>query len=171
MPSEEGWAHCGSICYTQWPRFAQMPQLTTFSQQCQNIENAALVFSWLSLHIHHHSPPPKGPIWEKYISKFDREVIKPAVRREPRAAWTTLWAFGLVVSSLWVCYMAKSKSHLISWWTLVLLLIFLLIFDSWAGRHVTWKKPFNIFDADAVIDVARFSLIWDILRLEEMLCG
>ena len=55
-----GWAHCGSICYTQWPRFAQMPQLTTISQQqCQNIENATLVFSWLSLHIHYQSHRPR----------------------------------------------------------------------------------------------------------------
>ena len=61
-----GWAHCGSICYTQWPRFAQMPQPNAFSQQRQNIENATLVFFLTFLP---HSPPIrlllKGPFWEK----------------------------------------------------------------------------------------------------------
>ena len=100
MPSEEeGWAHCGSICYTQWPRFAQMPQLTTFSQQRQNIQN--IENSRILLTFPPHSPPvaplPKDLFWEKHISKFDWEVvIKPAVRKGAERSMDDF-------VSLWTC--------------------------------------------------------------------
>ena len=75
-----------------------MPQLTTFTQQqCQNIEKASLVFSWLSLHIHHQSQLPKDPFWEKYISKFDWEVlIKAAVQKGAERSMDDF-------VSLWTC--------------------------------------------------------------------
>ena len=49
------------------------------------------------------TPPPKDPYWKKYISKISMIVGKYKSfwpKREPREAWTTLWAFRREVSSL-----------------------------------------------------------------------
>jgi len=62
--------------------------------------------------------PPKDPYWKKYIIKISMSMGKYKwPKREPREAWTTLWAFRPEVSSLWAWYVAKKKvkSNMITW--------------------------------------------------------
>ena len=56
--------------------------------------------------------PPKDPYWKKYIIKISMSMGRYKScwpKREPREAWTTLWAFRPEVSSLWAWYVAKRK--------------------------------------------------------------
>ena len=53
-----------------------------------------------------HTASEGSILGKKYITIFSKRVL--------REAWTNLWACGPVVNSLWACYIAQCKSHLIN---------------------------------------------------------